>query len=40
MTADAIVCSTALGYGADILTCDSHFQPLPDVHFVANSGRS
>jgi predicted nucleic acid-binding protein len=33
-TADAIVYATAQAYGADLLTCDSHFQDLPGVHFI------
>jgi predicted nucleic acid-binding protein len=34
-TADAIVYATALRHGADVLTCDRHFENLPGVHFVA-----
>lgn len=30
-TADAIVYATAQQMGADLLTCDAHFQRLPDV---------
>ncbi len=30
-TADAIVYATTLVYGADLLTCDAHFEGLPDV---------
>jgi predicted nucleic acid-binding protein len=30
-TADAIVYATALAYGADLLTCDRHFDRLPNV---------
>lgn len=30
---DAIVYATALAYGADLLTCDAHFEGLPDVVF-------
>lgn len=30
-TADAIVYATALAHGADLLTCDSHFDGLPGV---------
>jgi predicted nucleic acid-binding protein len=37
-TADAIVYATALAYGADLLTCDRHFETLPRVRFVAKSG--
>jgi predicted nucleic acid-binding protein len=36
-TADAIVYATALEYGADLLTCDSHFDGLPGVTFVAKA---
>jgi len=32
-TADAIVYATARHAGADLLTCDAHFQDLPDVVF-------
>ena len=32
-TADAIVYATALGHGADLLTCDRHFEGLPNVVF-------
>lgn len=33
-TADAIVYATALAHGADLLTCDRHFEGLSGVHFV------
>jgi predicted nucleic acid-binding protein len=33
-TADAIVYATALTYGADLLTCDAHFEGLPHVVFI------
>ena len=33
-TADAIVYATALAYGADLLTCDAHFEALPHVIFI------
>ncbi|QCI64184.1 type II toxin-antitoxin system VapC family toxin [Phreatobacter stygius] len=33
-TADAIIYATALDLGADCLTCDSHFEGLPDVVLV------
>ena len=33
-TADAIVYATALAYGAELLTCDRHFENLPGVRFV------
>ena len=32
-TADAIVYATTLAYGSDLLTCDAHFEGLPDVVF-------
>jgi predicted nucleic acid-binding protein len=34
-TADAIVYATALTRGADLLTCDRHFENLAGVRFVA-----
>jgi predicted nucleic acid-binding protein len=36
-TADAIVYATALAHGADLLTCDRHFEGLPGVRFVPKS---
>lgn len=36
-TADAIVYATALRHGADLLTCDAHFEGLPGVRFVAKA---
>ncbi len=33
-TADAIVYATALAHGADVLTCDRHFEGLGGVHLV------
>ena len=33
-TADAIVYATALQHGADLLTCDAHFEKLPGVVFL------
>ncbi len=36
-TADAIVYATALAQGADLLTCDRHFEKLPSVRFVPKS---
>ncbi len=33
-TADAIVYATALQYGADLITCDAHFQGLAGVIYV------
>ncbi len=37
-TADAIVYATALAHGADLLTCDRHFENLPYVRFVPKPG--
>jgi predicted nucleic acid-binding protein len=34
-TADAIVYATARAHGADLLTCDAHFDGLPGVTFIA-----
>ena len=34
-TADAIVYATALAHGADLLTCDRHFENLAGVLYVA-----
>ncbi|MEJ0048317.1 MAG: type II toxin-antitoxin system VapC family toxin [Rhodospirillales bacterium] len=33
-TADAVIYATALGHGADLLTCDRHFEDLPGVRFI------
>jgi predicted nucleic acid-binding protein len=33
-TADAIVYATSFIYGADLLTCDAHFENLPNVIFI------
>ncbi len=33
-TADAVVYATALEQGADLLTCDAHFEKLPGVIFI------
>jgi predicted nucleic acid-binding protein len=33
-TADAVVYATALEQGADLLTCDAHFEKLPGVTFI------
>lgn len=38
-TADAIVYATALANGADLLTCDRHFDGLRDVRLVAKPTR-
>ncbi|MFY7960568.1 MAG: type II toxin-antitoxin system VapC family toxin [Elsteraceae bacterium] len=35
-TADAIVYATAQAHGADILTCDAHFDGLPHVALIRN----
>jgi predicted nucleic acid-binding protein len=32
-TADAIIYATARAHGADVLTCDRHFETLPDVRY-------
>jgi predicted nucleic acid-binding protein len=37
-TADAIVYATALAHGADLLTCDRHFETLSGVRFVPKRG--
>jgi predicted nucleic acid-binding protein len=36
-TADAIVYATALAHGADLLTCDRHFDGMPGVRLVPKS---
>ena len=36
-TADAIIYATALAHGADLLTCDRHFEGLDRVLYVAKS---
>lgn len=33
--ADAVVYATARAQGADLLTCDRHFEGLPGVRFIA-----
>ena len=33
-TADAIIYATALEHGADLLTCDAHFEGLPQVVYL------
>ena len=38
-TADAIVYATALPHGAGLMTCDRHFQDLPNVQFISQSDR-
>lgn len=37
-TADAIIYATALAHGAELLTCDRHFENLPGVRFVPKAG--
>lgn len=37
-TADAVVYATAREYGAELLTCDAHFEYLPGVVVVRKSG--
>jgi predicted nucleic acid-binding protein len=32
--ADAIIYASAQAYGADIVTCDAHFEGLPDVIYL------
>lgn len=34
-TADAIIYATALAHGAEVLTCDRHFEGLPAVRYFA-----
>jgi len=36
-TADAVVYATALEHGADLLTCDAHFEGLPGVVLIRKS---
>ena len=35
-TADAVIYATAIAHEADVLTCDSHFEGLPQVVLVSN----
>jgi predicted nucleic acid-binding protein len=35
--ADAIVYATALARGADLLTCDGHFESLPNARYLPKS---
>jgi predicted nucleic acid-binding protein len=37
--ADAVIYATAIELGADLLTCDAHFERLPRVAYFAKSGR-
>jgi predicted nucleic acid-binding protein len=39
-TADAIVYATALHQGAELLTCDTHFEDLPGVVFLRKNADS
>jgi len=39
-TADAVVYATALEQGADLLTCDGHFQGLAGVVYVEKTGEA
>ncbi len=36
--ADTIIYATARAEGADLLTCDRHFDGLPGVRFIARTG--
>ena len=36
-TADAIIYATAREHGADLLTCDAHFEGLPGVTYIPKS---
>ncbi|MBF0093347.1 MAG: type II toxin-antitoxin system VapC family toxin [Alphaproteobacteria bacterium] len=38
-TADAIIYATILAHGADLLTCDRHFEGLPGVLLVPKASR-
>jgi len=37
-TADAIVYATALAHGADVVTCDRHFENLAGVRYIPKPG--
>lgn len=37
-TADAVIYATALAHGADLLTCDRHFEGLPRVRLIPKAG--
>lgn len=39
-TADAIVYATAQAFGAELLTCDAHFENLPGVVLVKKPAKS
>ena len=34
-TADAVIYATALAHGAEVLTCDAHFEGLAEVRYLA-----
>lgn len=34
-TADAVIYATAREHGADLLTCDAHFEGLPGISYIA-----
>jgi predicted nucleic acid-binding protein len=36
-TADAIVYATALAHGAELITCDRHFDKLPHITYFAKA---
>ena len=36
-TADAVVYATAIEFGADLLTCDAHFEKLPGIRLIRKS---
>jgi len=36
-TADAVIYASALAHGADLLTCDQHFDGLPGVRYVSKT---
>ena len=38
-TADAIIYATAREHGADLLTCDAHFENLPGVNYISKISR-
>jgi predicted nucleic acid-binding protein len=37
-TADAIIYATALAHGAELLTCDAHFEGLEGVSYLVKTG--
>jgi len=38
-TADAIIYATALAFGAELVTCDRHFEKLPGVMYIEKPKR-